>query len=325
MKTVHRVSDVTICAVTLAVAALCAPISATLAEGDETDIPAWSELTPDSVQLNDSGRAHREVPGSTKSFTPRQIDDGSNPPDWFPAGHPPAPKIVAHGSPPAVPGCALCHLYSGQGHPESANLAGQPAGYLVRQMADFKSGARLDPARMTAIGKATSDEDAKLAAQWFSKLEPSVWFRVVESDQVPKTWITKDHLRLLRPEGGSEPLGKRIVEVADDSELALDRDPHSGFTTYVPTGSIAEGRRLAQTGVDGRSVACTTCHGPRLEGIGDVPRIAGLSAVYVAHQLAGFRGTSRTGPVADPMRVVARGLTQDDILYLAAYLVSLEP
>jgi cytochrome c553 len=292
---------------------------------DGVAIPSWSELTPDTVQLTESAGAYRKVPGSNQSLTTEQIDDGANPPDWFPVDHPPAPKIVAHGAPPNVPGCALCHLYSGQGHPESANLAGQPVGYLIRQMADFKSGARLDPARMTDIGKATSDADAKLAAQWFASLKPTTWFRVVESGQVPRTWITTDHLRLRRPEGGSEPLGKRIVEFADDTELALDRDPRSGFTTYVPPGSIAEGLRLLQNGVDGRSIACNTCHGPRLEGMDEIPRIAGLSAVYVAHQLAGFRGTSRTGPIADPMRVVAQKLTQDDILYLAAYLVSANP
>jgi cytochrome c553 len=287
--------------------------------------PIWSELTPDAVQLKAPGGARRQVPGSHLSLTPEQIEDGANPPDWFPADHPPAPGIVAHGAPPDVPGCALCHLYSGQGHPESANLAGQPVGYLIRQMADFKSGARLDPARMTAIGKATADDDAKSAAQWFASLKPTVWFKVVESGQVPRTWITTDHLRLRRPGGGLEPLGKRIVEFAADSQLALDRDPRSGFMTYVPPGSVVEGRRLAWGGVDGRSIACNTCHGSRLEGMGDIPRIAGLSAVYVAHQLAGFRGTARTGPGADPMRALAQRLTQEDILYLAAYLVSLKP
>jgi cytochrome c553 len=287
--------------------------------------PSWSDLIPDKIQPPNPVKGPRHIPGSARSYTATQIDDGSNPPDWFPAAHPPAPQMVAHGHPPAVPGCALCHLYSGQGHPESANLAGQPAGYLARQMADFKSGARVDPARMTAIGRATSDEDAKLAATWFASLTPVAWFKVVESDQVPRTWITPDHLRLRRPEGGIEPLGRRIVEFADDTELARDRDPDSGFTTYVPVGSIASGKHLAETGAEGRSVTCIACHGQQLEGMGEVPRIAGLSAVYVAHQLAAFRGNGRTGPVADPMRVVAAKLTQDDILSLAAYLVSLEP
>jgi len=288
--------------------------------------PKWYELTPDRVQPHgERSNALRRVPGSAKAFTLTQINDGSNPPDWFPAEHPPAPRIVAHGLPPSVPACALCHLYSGQGHPESANLAGQPAAYLLRQMVDFRTGSRIDPVRMSAIAKRISGQDDRAAALWFSRLRPTVWFRAVESSRVPRTWITTDHLRLRRANGGWEPLGQRIVEVADNSRLALDRDPHSGFTSYVPPGSIAKGQRLAQTGVGGRSFACTTCHGPRLEGSAEIPRIAGLSAVYVARQLAGFRGKARTGPEAEPMRVVANELTQDDILDLAAYLVSLKP
>ena len=311
-------------AAALALACICFRAVAAPAVGG-TGPPAWSRLIPSSTQPVDEGSALHRIPGSTRSFTQKAIDDGADPPDWFPEEHSPAPRIVAHGSAPQVPGCALCHLYSGQGHPESANLAGQPMGYLLQQMADFKRGARIDPVKMSVIGKGTSDEDARLAAQWFSVLKPTVWFRVVEARRVPKTWITRDHLRLLRPEGGSELLGRRIVEVADNSELALDRDPKSGFTTYVPIGSIAKGRRLALNGADGRSVACANCHGPRLQGKGDIPRIAGLSAVYVAHQLAGFRGLARTGPLAAPMHAVAQKLTQDDILYLSAYLVSLEP
>jgi hypothetical protein len=43
------------------------------------------EATPKSLQ------------GSTKSYTPAQIDDLSNPPDWFPDEHAPAPSIVQKG------------------------------------------------------------------------------------------------------------------------------------------------------------------------------------------------------------------------------------
>jgi cytochrome c553 len=286
--------------------------------------PAWTVLTPDPVQPLERRGAEQHVPASERVYTLQQIDDGSNPPDWFPQDHPSAPDVVAHGT-PGVPGCALCHLYSGEGHPESANLAGQPGEYLTTQLADYKSGARVDPARMSAIGKALSAEDAQLAASWFSSLQPTVWFRAVESARVPKTRITQDHLRVRLAGGETEPLGERIVEMAADADLALNRDPRSGFVSYVPVGSIAKGKLLASNGVDGRSVACADCHGAHLEGVGAVPRIAGLSAVYVARQLAGFRGTARNGAAAQPMKVVAARLTQSDLLFLSAYLVSLPP
>jgi cytochrome c553 len=289
------------------------------------DAPAWTLLIPDKDQPPENRAAARRVPGSTKTYTLEQIDDGSNPPDWFPTKHTPAPTIVSHGSPPDVPACAQCHLYSGEGHPESANLAGQPAGYLAQQLADYKSGARIDPARMSAIGKGLSDADARRAADWFASLTPTVWFRAVEISTIPKTRVTPDHLRVRRPGTATEALGNRIIEVAKDADRALDRDPSVGFVSYVPPGSIAKGKTLLENGAEGRSVACATCHGVKLQGLGEVPRIAGLSAVYVGRQLSGFRGTARTGPIAEPMRAAAAKLTNDDILYLAAYLVSLSP
>ena len=43
---------------------------------------------------------------------------------------------------PVARACALCHLPTGNGHPESASLAGLPAAYIMRQMAEFKNGGR---------------------------------------------------------------------------------------------------------------------------------------------------------------------------------------
>ena len=68
-------------------------------------------------------RGRRAWPGSTKSYTPAQIDDLSNPPDWFPDEHPPAPSIVQKGHGGAL-ACGACHLMSGEGHPESAGMTG---------------------------------------------------------------------------------------------------------------------------------------------------------------------------------------------------------
>src|SRR5882672_11073883 len=70
--------------------------------------------------------ALKQVPGSTRAYTQAQIDDPFNPPDWFPDEHPPQPPIVAQGNKPGVRACAQCHLPIGDGHPESASLAGLP-------------------------------------------------------------------------------------------------------------------------------------------------------------------------------------------------------
>src|SRR6202034_571438 len=129
--------------------------------------PAWAFLAPDKQQppvSEESGPIH--IPGSSKEYTAAQIDDLSNPPDWFPDEHGPAPSIIQHGKGAAL-ACGACHLMSAHGHQESADLAGLNAEYIIRTMNDFKNGTRIDPARMNAIAKAMSDEDIKQAADWF--------------------------------------------------------------------------------------------------------------------------------------------------------------
>src|SRR5260370_22769060 len=83
--------------------------------------------------------ALKQVPGSTRAYTQAQIDDPFNPPDWFPDEHSQLPSIVAHGNKPGVRACAQCHLPRGDGHPESATLAGLPVPHLMRQIAAFKN------------------------------------------------------------------------------------------------------------------------------------------------------------------------------------------
>jgi cytochrome c553 len=280
---------------------------------DKDQPPAEDENTP------------KHVPGSTKSYTQKQIDDLSNPPDWFPDQHPPAPAVVTHGSGKDVPGCGSCHLMSGNGHPESANLAGLSATYIEDTMADFKSGDRKDPARMTAIGKAVSEADVKLAAEWFAALKPTVWTKVVEADTVPKTYVNKARQRLPLPAGGTEPIGSRIIEVPEDPARVIARDPNSGFIAYVPTGSLKRGEALTTTGGSGKTMQCAICHGQDLKGVDPVPRIAGLSPVYIGRQLYNFKNDQYTGPAADMMKAVVSKLTDDDIIAISAYVASQAP
>jgi len=83
-----------------------------------------------------------QVPNSSVIFTTSQTQDLFNPPDWHPTNHPPMPDIVAHGRKPDVYACGYCHLPNGLGRPENSSLAGLSVGYIIRQMADFRSGAR---------------------------------------------------------------------------------------------------------------------------------------------------------------------------------------
>ena len=288
--------------------------------------PDWAFNIPDKVQptaVKIEGII--KAPGSAKEYEAAKVGGNANPPDWFPEEHPAAPRAVTGGAGIRF-ACGSCHLMSGQGHPESADIAGQPVEYLIRQMTYYKTGTRLDDARMGPIAKATADEDVRQAAEYFAALKPTVWVKVIEAVTPPKTFIaTAGRHRQLHPDGGTEPIGRRILEIPADPFLTEIRDPHSGFIAYVPPGSIARGEALVKAVDSGKTVQCALCHGAALQGLGEVPRLAGLQPLYLARQLFDMRYGSSAGKAADLMKPVVANLSEDDIIAIASYLGSLPP
>jgi cytochrome c553 len=266
----------------------------------------------------------RTLAGSTQTFPSTRIDDLNNPPDWFPNEHPPAPQIVKYGHGDAL-ACGACHLMSGSGHPESADLTGHSAAYIIQQMEDFRSGARKDSARMNGIVQGLSNEEIRLAAEWFASLKPQAWTKVTEAATVPKTFVGGGRMRFASPGSETEPIGNRIITLPQEQSRATLRDPHSGFVAYVPPGSIAKGEALVKNGGNGKTVACALCHGDSLTGLGNVPRIAGIHPIYLVRQLYLFKDGFRNGPDAQLMKKPVEKLTDDDILSIAAYVASLPP
>jgi cytochrome c553 len=215
---------------------------------------------------------------------------------------------------------------SGQGHSESADIAGMPAEYLIRQMAYYKAGARKDDARMGPIARAISDEDVRQAAEYFAALTPTPFVKVIETATPPKTFIaTAGRHRQLHPDGGTEPIGRRILEIPADPFRTEIRDPHSGFIAYVPPGSVAKGARLVKGEPADKTIQCSICHGEGLKGLGEVPRLAGLQPLYVARQLFDMRHGSSAGKAAELMKAVVAKLSEDDIIAISAYVGSLPP
>jgi hypothetical protein len=160
---------------------------------------SWAFPDPSPDFPPEDKNAVKHVPGSSKSYTQGQIDDIYNPPDWFPEEHMPYPKVVARGEGTATPGCAACHLASGSVHPESANLTGLTADYLLTQMHDFQQGRRTDPRhRMSEIAKGMTEDESKEASAYFASLKPLHWIRVVETDMVPETYLNEGRLRIRR-------------------------------------------------------------------------------------------------------------------------------
>jgi cytochrome c553 len=288
------------------------------------DRPDWAFPVTDKAPpatLPDDGKP-KSAPGSDRSYTRAQIEDLYNPPDWYPGIHPAMPAVVAHGEAPNVRACAACHLPTGTGHTESANVAGMPAAYLLQQMEDYKTGARKGSGSMLAIAKAISDEGNKASAAYFASLKPRVWIRVVEAETVPKTYIAGGNKRVIHPDHVFEPLGARIIELAEDENRLLNRDPGSGFVAFVPKGSVDKGRALVQAG---GPQACASCHGENNRGTKDLPGLAGRTPTYLVRQLFMIQNGERAGANVEPMKSIVAKLTTEDMLNMAAYFGSLEP
>lgn len=234
------------------------------------------------------------------------------------------PAIVARGRAPAVLACGYCHRADGVGGPENASLAGLSADYMIRQVADFRSGARkgseplrLPTATMATMVRAATDSEVDVAVRYFAAQRLAVRIAVIESDTAPPTrvigwWIAATA-------GAWEPIGSRIIEVADNQEQFERRDTHARFTAWVPRGSLEKGKALVAT----RN--CASCHGPALQGLDPAPAIAGRSPSYLVRQLYDFKHGARAGTGAAPMRAVAEQLSLDDMIAAAAYIGSLDP
>jgi cytochrome c553 len=236
------------------------------------------------------------------------------------------PEIVAKGKQAQnVAACSLCHMPNGKGRPENAPVAGFPVEYFVKTMMDFKNDARKssDPRkantnRMISFAKAMTDEEILQAATYFNAMPWTQWIRVVEVSTVPKTRIQGG--MFLRLEGNeTEPLGNRIIEAPEDTERTeVLRDPRSGFVAYAPMGSIKRGQALATTGGNGKTIACATCHGANLQGIGPVPGIGGRSPSYLVRQMHDMQTGARKGSWSELMKPVVEKLTAEDFVSIAA-------
>jgi cytochrome c553 len=301
------------------------------APSSSASFPAWAyPWAPDFKAPPDDG-VPRHVPDSTASFTITQERDLFFVPDWHPDAHPAMPDVVAHGRMPDVRACGSCHRAEGTGGPENASLAGLPASYIIQQIEDYKSGARkfAGPQRspsvvMTAIAKASNEEEIKAAAAYFSSLKPRANIKVIEADTIPVTQIARVFY-MLSKDGGTEPIGQRIVETPVDAAQFEHRDTRSQFVAYVPKGSIAKGEALVRTGGAGVTTPCAICHGPDLRGVASIPGIAGRSPSYLARQLYDFQQHARAGNAGALMAPVVEKLSHDDMISLVAYVSSLTP
>jgi cytochrome c553 len=69
-----------------------------------------------------------------------------------------------------VPACAGCHQPNGKGNARFPRLAGQHQAYVLKQLADYKSGRRATDPLMTTVGKRLTADETKALAEYIAGL-----------------------------------------------------------------------------------------------------------------------------------------------------------
>jgi cytochrome c553 len=318
MPYIHRLANVSL-----------AIIALTSMAAHAGEFPSWAyPVNAPGAQPAAIDEVPRHVPDSSITFTQRQIGAiAVQPPDWHPDEHPPMTGIVGHSREPRVYACAYCHLPNGAGRPENASLAGLSANYIKAQVSAFREGHRpgSEPRRgphtfMSAITREMTDAEIESSAAYFAALPHVAFTKVIESPTAPQTAVSGWMLKALP---STEPIGYRIIEVAQEFERFENRDSRTPYIAYVPVGSIARGAKLV-AGESKGTQPCASCHGVGLRGLVDVPQIAGRSPSYLFRQLYDIREGKRTG-TAELMKPVVTGLDDEDLVAIAAYLASQKP
>ncbi len=67
-----------------------------------------------------------------------------------------------------VPACAGCHQPDGKGNARFPRLAGQHQAYVLKQLAEYKSGRRATDPLMTTVGKRLSSDEVKALAEFIA-------------------------------------------------------------------------------------------------------------------------------------------------------------
>jgi cytochrome c553 len=115
-------------------------------------------------------------------------------------------------------------------------------------------------------------------------------------------------------------------------DAAANLNPHSArdfavyFSTLPPkaandgdTELAAAGKKIYELGIpESNIVSCLVCHGPKAEGVRQIPRLGGLSYSYLKKRLEQWGEGYHAS--AEPMPQVVRTLSANEIDALASYL-----
>lgn len=84
---------------------------------------------------------------------------------------------------------------------------------------------------------------------------------------------------------------------------------------------VSAGKALFESGMPANGIPpCQACHGPKAQGVGPLPRLAGQHVAYLVKQMRSFKNGLRTSPVMEP---IMQHLTSQQMQNVANYLRSL--
>jgi cytochrome c553 len=183
--------------------------------------------------------------------------------------------------------CGACHGATGLSSiPTYPNLAGQKAAYIVQQLANFKSGARVNM-MMAPMAANLSEQDMADLAAYFS-------------------------------------IQKRSSEVAVSDDSSAPVASAAAGSVEIVTSTTAKGLYAGDVKAgQEKSVMCASCHGADGNSLITIyPKLAGQSASYTAKQLANFKSGNRVNPI---MAGMVAALSPKDMDDLAAYFAVQAP
>jgi cytochrome c553 len=111
----------------------------------------------------------------------------------------PSPEAIGRGATLAQQ-CAICHGPTGVSRADSPNLSGQYADAIYKQLADFKTGARVN-AVMTPFAQPLSDDDMRDIAVYYAYLPRLPGYHPPQTAQPPRVVIYGAPMRGIAPCG----------------------------------------------------------------------------------------------------------------------------
>ncbi len=100
--------------------------------------------------------------------------------------------------------------------------------------------------------------------------------------------------------------------------------------TFAASAAIADESSTTNVSVDidaGKSTykkSCRRCHGPTAKGMASFPKLVGQSTEFLVERLESYRAGDKVGPNTALMAPNAKDLTDQDILNISHFIISLQ-